>query len=63
MEVWVVIYDNGECYEEYEEWIEAVMSTKEKAKNYRPNGEIIGQFNRVESYTLDEPSSWKIVSR
>lgn len=62
MEVYVVIYDNGasyECYECYEEWIEAVMSTEEKAKNYRPNREVIGRFNRIEKYTLDEPSNWE----
>lgn len=62
MEVWVVIYDNGCEYEEYQEWIEAVMSSEEKARNYRPAGEVIGQFNRFEEYTLDEPSNWQIAS-
>lgn len=63
MEVWAVIYDNGESYEDYEEWIEAVVSSEEKAKNYRPNGEIVGRFNRFESFTLDEPSNWHKVSK
>lgn len=63
MEVWIVIYDNGEYYEDYEEWIEAVMSSEEKAKNYRPNGEVVGQFNRIESYILDEPSNWETISK
>lgn len=60
MEVWVVIYDNGEEYaEDREEWIEAIMSTEEKAENYKPKGEAFGYFNRIESYTIDEPSNWR----
>jgi hypothetical protein len=61
MEVWVVIYDNDETYDDYEEWIEAVMSTEEKAKNYKPEGESIGVFNRIEHFVLDEPSNWKLI--
>lgn len=61
MEVWVVIYDNGEYYDDYEEWIEAVMSTEDKAKNYLPKGLTVGQFNRIEKYILDEPSNWQSV--
>lgn len=62
MEVWVVIYDNEEEYpEDYEEWIEAIMSTEEKAENYKPKGEVIGQFNRIEVYTIDKPSNWKTI--
>ena len=57
MKVWVVIYDNGDEYEAYEEWIEAIMSTKEKAENYTPNGSAVGHFNRIESYILDEFSN------
>ena len=63
MEVWVVIYDNGEMYEDYEEWVEAVMSTEEKARNYRPAGKIVGVFNRIEHFVLDEPSHWQVVFR
>lgn len=63
MEVYVVIYDNNEMYEDYQEWVEAVMTTEEKAKNYRPNGEVVGQFNRIEVFTLDEPSNWETVFR
>ena len=63
MRVYVVIYDNGESYEDYEEWVEAIMSTKEKAKNYKPNGVVVGQFNRIEKFFLDEPSNWKTVYR
>lgn len=62
MEVWVVIYDNGYDYEDYEEWVEAVMSSEEKANNYRPAGEAVGQFNRIENYILDEPSNWQKTS-
>ena len=61
MKVWVVIYDNGEYYDAYEEWIEAIMSTKEKAENYTPNGLVFGQFNRIETYILDEPSNLSLV--
>lgn len=63
MEVWVVIYDNDETYEDYEEWVEAVMSTEEKARNYRPAGKIVGVFNRIEHFVLDEPSHWQDVFR
>lgn len=57
MEVWVIIYDNGAEYpEDYHEWIEAIMSTKEKAENYKPEDEMEGYFNRIESYIIDEPS-------
>jgi hypothetical protein len=63
MEVWVVIYDNDETYEDYEEWVEAVMSTEEKAKNYKPAGKIVGVFNRIEHFVLDEPSHWQEVFR
>ena len=59
MEVWVVIYDNEEMYEDYEEWVEAVMSTEEKAKNYKPAGATLGAFNSIEHFVLDEPSNWK----
>lgn len=59
MKVWVVIYNNGEEYpEDYVEWIEAIMSTEEKAKNYKPKGKTIGYFDRIESYVIDEPSNW-----
>jgi hypothetical protein len=55
MEVWVVIYDNGEMYEDYDEWIEAIKSTREKAENYKPKNEMRGgYFNRIESYIIDE---------
>lgn len=63
MIVYVVIYDNGESYEDYEEWVEAIMSTKEKAENYKPNGVVVGQFNRIEEFVLDEPSNWNTVYR
>jgi hypothetical protein len=63
MIVYAVIYDNGEPYEDYEEWVEAIMSTKEKAKNYKPNGVVVGQFNRIEEFVLDEPSNWETVYR
>lgn len=62
MEVWVVIYDNGYDYEDYEEWVEAVMSSEEKAKNYRPAGAVVGKFNRIENFILDEPSNWQKIS-
>lgn len=59
MKVWVVIYNNGEEYpEDYVEWIEAIMSTEEKAENYKPKGKVVGYFDRIESYTIDEPSNW-----
>lgn len=62
MKVYIIFYDNCEEYEDYEEWIEAVMSTEEKAKNYQPNEEIIGQFNRIEEFEIDEPSKWETIS-
>ena len=61
MEVWVVIYDNDDTYDDYEEWVEAVMSTEEKARNYKPKGENIGVFNRIEHFVLDEPRNWRII--
>lgn len=61
MKVWVVIYDNCEEYSDYQEWIEAVMSSEEKAKNYCPIGEAVGQFNRIECFVLDEPSNYQII--
>ena len=55
MEVWVVIYENGEMYEDYEEWIEAICSTEEKAKNYKPKNEVRGgYFCRIEPHIVDE---------
>lgn len=59
MKVWVVIYDNREEWDDYEEWIEAIMSTQEKAENYKPKGEMVGYFNRIETFTIDEPSNWE----
>ncbi len=61
MELWVVIYDNSEMYEDYNEWVEAVMSTEEKAKNYKPKDEI-GVFNRIEHFVLDEPRDWRKIN-
>lgn len=59
MEVYLVIYDNGEKYEDYEEWVEAVMSSEEKAKNYKPAGMEVGQFNRIDCFEIDKPSEWR----
>ena len=58
MELWAVIYCDGE-YEEYTEWVEAIMSTEEKAKNYKPAGLCIGTFKRIEHFILDEPTNWQ----
>ena len=49
MKVYLVFYDNGSNWsEDYEEWVEEVFSTKEKAeefvKNYHKYGEY---FNRI----------------
>lgn len=60
MEVYLVIYDNGEKYDEYEEWVEAVMSSEAKAKNYKPAGMVVGKFNRIETFEIDRPSKWEI---
>lgn len=57
--VYLVIYDNGSEYEDYEEWVEAVMSSEEKAKYYEPAGIVSGNFNRIECFEIDKPSDWK----
>lgn len=61
MKVYVVIYDNGEKYNDYEEWVEAVMSSKEKAENYQPLGAFpykYFKFNRIEEFVIDQPNVW-----
>lgn len=62
MKVYLVIYDNGEEYENYDEWVEAVMSSREKAENYQPLGDFpyeYYKFNRIEEFTVDEPNFWE----
>lgn len=63
MKVYLVIYDNCQEYDEYEEWVEVVMSTREKAENYKPLGDNLPytfyEFNRIEEFTIDEPNIWK----
>ena len=64
MKVYLVIYDNGETsIEDYDEWVEAVMSSEEKAKNYKPAGVEVGYFNRIDCFEIDKPSEWESVFR
>lgn len=62
IKVYLVIYDNGETsIEDYDEWVEAVMSSEEKAKNYKPAGVEVGYFNRIDCFEIDKPSEWESV--
>lgn len=53
MKVYLIYYDNGEEYGEYEEWVVKITSTREKAekfiKDYNENGEF---FKRIEEWEV-----------
>lgn len=34
MKVYLVYFDNGESYEDYDEWVEAIFDSEEKAISY-----------------------------
>ena len=44
--VYIVIQDNGESWEDYQEWVERVYTNKEAAEKFCE--ENLGYFSRVE---------------
>ncbi len=56
MKVYVIIYDNGEEYD-YDEQIVAVVSSREKAEEYKANENVVPYwypYKRIEEFILDE---------
>ena len=56
MKVYVIIYDNGDEYECYDEQVVAVMSSKEKAEEYKANEDFAYYYpnKRIEEFILDK---------
>ena len=57
MKLYVVIFNNGEEYEDYIEWVQGVMSTPGKAQEVAESADNdTAFFNRIEIFELDVPN-------